>query len=210
MRADKMVVAGLLAAAFIISVPDMAVCQSRATSADHSTRGKASVMPGDPELLTFEMLTPDVDSRLFVDSFLVSLFTMDPGEVYDAYLHPDMTAALSREAFQQQVAELKDVVGPLTRVDLTYLRQEDKGHDGMDGGWTEHVLVFERDPRVQARVEFKRVGDGRWRVTHSGIRSAQLDRLQEARAAAGQAAEGTADGGEEGGDNEPPTPDSRP
>jgi len=210
MRADKIAVAGLLAVAFIIGAPYMAVGQVRDSRPGRSSPGTTSVMPGDPELLSPDMLGPDVDSRLFVDSFLVSLFTMDPGEVYDAYLHPEMKETLGREVFQQQVGELKDVVGPLTRAVLTYLRQENKKYDGMDGGWTEHILIFERDPRVHASVEFRRLVDGRWKVSHSEFQSTQLDRLRQAREAAHQAAKDAEDGPEEGGDDEPPADDSRP
>ena len=210
MRADKIVVAGLLAAACIISTSDMVMGQSGRTNALHRPSRKAHVTPGDPRLLTPEMLTPEVQPRLFVDSFLVSLFTMDSGVVYDAYLHPDLQAILSREAFHEQVATLEAVVGPLTRATVTYLRQVNKKYDGMDGGWTEHLLTFERDPRVHSRVEFRRVTGGHWKVLSSRIDSAQLDRLQREREAARLAGEAAARESEEGGDGEKPSPDSRP
>jgi len=206
MRADEIVIAGLLAAAFVCAAQEMAVGQDQATTPGRSATRKAYVVPGDPGLLTPDMLTRTVDSRLFVDSFLVSLFTQDTGAVYDSYLHPDMTASLSREAFQQQVSELKDAVGPLTRIVLTYLREDNKKYDGADGGWSDHVLVCERDPMVGARVEFKRAADGNWKVIHSEIASGQRDRLQEAREAARPPAAGAADGSQEGGGSEPPIP----
>lgn len=210
MRVDRFAVASLLAVAVFISLPEPASAQSQVNTPPRGARGKAFVVPGDPAILTPEMLTPDVDSRLFVESFLISLFTMESGVVYDAYLHSDMKDSLTREAFHQQVFALKDVVGPLTRVVLTYLRQENQQYDGADGGWTEHVLVFQRDPNVHARVEFKRVADGHWKVIHSGIRSPRLDRLQQAREAARQAAEDTAPPPAAGVDQASGPPVSRP
>ncbi len=210
MRADKIVAAGLLLAAAVISTQTIAVGQRQAPPSRPASLAKAFVTPGDPELLTPEMLTGDVDSRLFVDSFLVSLFTMDTGKVYDAYLHPEMIVALDRESLEQQVAELKDAVGPLARVVLSYLREENRAFDGMDGGWTENTLIFAGDPKVYARVDFRRVADGRWKVIEFEIKSPELARLQQAQAAARKAAEGAAKASPEGGGDEPQSPDSLP
>ena len=206
MRSNKITLAIFLAVVLTMGVPLLAAAQNQAETARRSMPGKAFVTPGDPRLLTPEMLTPDVSSQLFVDSFLVSLFTMDPGVVYDAYLHPELMATLRREDFVKHVVELKDLVGPLQRVGLTYLREENRKYEGMDGGWTDHKLAFEGDPRVTARVEFKRVADGNWKVFHSTVRSPQLDRLQQAREDARKAAGGAAD--ESGGD-EPDSPEQR-
>jgi len=211
MRIDKIAVAAILAVVLCMASPVQAAAQDTATTPRRGTPGKAFITPGDPRLLTPEMLTPDVSPQMFVNSYLVSLFTMDPGVVYDAYLHPELMAALSREVFVNRVVELKELVGPLMRVGLTYLREEHRAYEGMDGGWTEHRLSFEGDPRVQARVEFKRVADGKWKVFHSAIRSPQLDRLQRAREAAREAAAAAAgDTPDEGdGDREPDSPEER-
>ena len=70
-----------------------------------------------------------------------------------------------------------------------------------DRGQANYVLVFDRDGRVDAHVEFVRADDGLWKVTTYALDSPQLERFYQAHTAASA--------GEPGPDSEkdaPPSP----
>jgi hypothetical protein len=92
-----------------------------------------------------------------------------------------------------------------------YLREDNAIYDGADGGFADYLLIFERDPQVRAHVEFRRAGDGFWKVSGYTVASAQADRLQRAEEASRRALEGESPenaGGEGEADpgEEPPPP----
>jgi hypothetical protein len=152
-------------------------------------RVAASLTPDDPVIPAPDELSIDTDSRLFVDSFLVALFREDLEKVYDTYLHSMFTEIATKEAFVEDVAVVRQVVGSLERLVVTYLREDRARYDGADGGWSNHHLIFERDPQVKAHVEFRRAGNGLWKVVGYSIQSAQADRLHRAREASRRATE---------------------
>ncbi len=138
----------------------------------------------DPSIPRAGQLTPDTDSRLFVESFLRALFTDDVAAVYDTYTHSQFQAEVTRATFKTEVKRMRQALGKLDRLALRYLRDEVARYDGADGGWATYVMVTERDPRVNVRVDFRRSGDGFWRVYGYALESAQMERLARARQAA--------------------------
>jgi hypothetical protein len=148
----------------------------------------AWIEPGDPRLPKPEELSPETDSRRFVESFLAGMLDQDLDVLFDAYLHSELKENLGREAFKEQVNGLREAVGGLQRLTVVYFREENARYDGADGGWANHVMVTERDPQVNVRVDFRRGGDGLWQVYAYSVRSAQMDRVQAAREAAEKAA----------------------
>lgn len=182
--AASLLVAGswLLAAGSVPAMPGPAPQGGRSGGVD------TIVDVDDPSLLTVEQMSPESDSKRVVDSFLVAAFTGDLDMVYDAYLHPEVQSEVSREEFAGKIMQLRQAVGSLDKVILTYLRETPRTYNGMDGGWTENMLVFERDPRVEARVDFRRVENGLWKIFNYAFLSKQLERAMAAKAAAMDAA----------------------
>jgi hypothetical protein len=80
----------------------------------------------------------------------------------------------------------------------------------MDGGWTNNLLVFERDPGVSARVDFRRVEDGHWKIFNYAFSSQQLERALAAKAAAMEAAKGVPAGSDENAAGETPASEPPP
>jgi hypothetical protein len=141
----------------------------------------------DPSIPGADALGTDTDSRLFVESFLRGLFLTDTGTLYDAYLHNQLRDALGRSDFLAQVKQMRQALGKLDRLAVRYLRDENDRYDGADGGWANYVLVTERDPNVNVRVDYRRGGDGLWRVFNYTVQSAQLERVDRTLDAAGKA-----------------------
>lgn len=151
--------------------------------------GEAVRKPDDPRIPLPGDLGPGTDPRLFVESFIVSLADRTPKRVYETYLNDEFRGRFSEQQFIDSVLDLRRAAGPLQRLAVRYLREENGRYEGRDGGHADYVLVFERDPRVDIRVEFRRDGDGLWRVLDYSLQSPLLDRLAQARA---EAARGTA------------------
>jgi hypothetical protein len=211
MKRDLILAAFLLAAGSWLAVADgVAAMQAQAQSSGSGGRIKTYVDVGDDSLLTPEQMTPETDSRRVVDSFLVGAFTGDLDTVYDAYLHPEVQADVTREDFTAQIMQMRQAAGSLSRVILTYLRETPRTYEGMDGGWTENLLVFERDPRVGARVDFRRVEDGHWKIFNYAFSSQQLERALAAKAAAMEAAKGVPAGSDENAAAETPASEPPP
>lgn len=212
MKVESILTTGLLALSLLVPTPGAAASpqekDAAATGGQSTTpnnRVKTYVEVGDPSLLALDGMTPASDSREVVDAFLVSAFTLDGDDVYDAFIHPSLASQVSREEFKDQIGQLSRANGKLSRVYLTYLRETPRMYNGVDGGWTENILVFERDPRVSARVDFRRTSEGEWRVVNYTFTSAQLDRVLRNK----EAAERTAEEQEQAGEAapaEPPTP----
>ena len=185
MRNEKVLTAGLLlAGSWLVAVGLVAAIPNPAPQTGKAGGIKTVVDVDDPSLLTVEQMSPESDSRRVVDSFLVAAFTGDLDMVYDAYLHPEVQDEVTREEFAASIMQLRQAAGRLSKVILTYLRETPRTYDGMDGGWTENLLVFERDPRVEARVDFRRVEGGLWKIYNYAFASKQLERALAAKAAA--------------------------
>jgi len=212
MKRDRLMATALLVAgSWMAAAGITASAQAQDPAPVTAGRVKTYIDVDDPSLLTAEQLSPDSDSRRVVDSFLVSAFTGDLGMVYDTYLHPMVQRKVTREAFAEQLIQIRQAVGGLSKVFLTYLRETNGTYAGMDGGWTENMLVFERDPRVGARIDFRRVENGLWKITDYAFTSQQLERVLRTRAAALEAAQAAGDAAAEGMDETPdPTPPPQP
>lgn len=183
----------------------------RDVSRGQGRRSTAAVTPDDPIIPAPGELTAGTDSRRFTESFLVALFGDDLGMVYDTYMHALFTGKVSGDAFLADVEKVRGTVGPLERLAVMYLREENAAYDGADGGFADYLLVFQRDPQVKAHVEFRRAGDGLWKVSGYSVGSAQADRLQRAeeasrRALEGESQEAAGGEGQEDPGEEPPPP----
>jgi hypothetical protein len=180
---------------------------ARDAASPQARRSTAAVAPDDPTIPAPGELSPGTDSRRFAESFLVALFGNDLALVYDTYLHNLFTDKVSRDAFTADAMKVRETLGPLERIAVLYLREDNAIYDGADGGFADYLMVFQRDPQVKAHVEFRRGGDGLWKVTGYRVGSAQADRLQRAEEASrraleaesqeGAGGEGQADPGEE-------------
>lgn len=203
------IVPGMLAAIVLAGIACMsrAAVQSEAGPQRRSrgTPVKASRAFDDPMIPSPEELGPDTPARAFVESFLVALAGRQQGEVYDLYLDKRFQVQVSRESFVRHMDELTKVLGQLDRLAVVYFRQDNEDGPLPDRGRADYVLVFERDPRVDAHVEFERGGDRLWRVTNYSLNSPLLERLYRARSAAG-AGEQDEDAGTRSEAPRPPSP----
>jgi hypothetical protein len=209
-RLARPVVAGALLLTMGIG---LAAAQTAGQTGSQRTQGRrttAAITPDDPIIPGPDELSVETDSRLFVESFLVALFQEDLGLVYDTYLHSLFTDRVTRDAFVADAGKVRRTVGPLEKIAVLYLREDNAAYDGADGGFADHLLVFQRDPQVRSHVEFRRSGSGLWKVSGYRVGSAQADRLQRAEEASRRALEEAppeeAGGGEQqdAGEEQPP------
>jgi len=130
--------------------------------------------------------------------------------VYDTYMHTLFTDKVTRDAFVADAGKVRRTVGSLERLAVMYLREDNAIYDGADGGFADYLLIFQRDPQVRAHVEFRRAGDGLWRVSGYTVGSAQAERLERAEEASRRALEGESqeagggEGQEDPGEEPPP------
>jgi hypothetical protein len=140
----------------------------------------AALTPDDPIIPAPGELSRETDSRRFVESFLVALFQEDLGLVYDTYLHSLYTDVVTKEAFAADVGKVRGLLGPLDRLAVMYLREDNAVYAGADGGYAEFLMLFQRDPQVTVHVEFRRAGDGMWSVSRYMIKSVLAENLRRA------------------------------
>jgi hypothetical protein len=146
-------------------------------------------LPDDPRIPAPADLTPATDSRLFVESFVVGLMGRTPGVVYGTYLDEAYRGQFTEDAFTRATLEARQVLGGLQRMVVLHLREEGEAPRQPAGGYAEYILVFEKDPRVEMRVDFHRDSARSWRVSDYTLRSPLLERLAQARAAAARTAD---------------------
>jgi hypothetical protein len=78
-------VAGALLLALGIGVTPAQKTYETDVTREQGRRSSAAVTPDDPAIPAPGALNTGTDSRRFVESFLVALFSGDPGMVYDTY-----------------------------------------------------------------------------------------------------------------------------
>ena len=136
--------------------------------------------PDDTAIPAPAHLQTTTTPRAFVESFLVAVGTGDAQVVHETYLHERFKQQFPQAPFVRRMGELIGAVGELEFLAIQHLRQKNGVGSVPDQGQADYVLVFDRDRRVEAHVEFVRGADGLWKVTTYSLDSPQLQRLYQA------------------------------
>ncbi|MFQ5671122.1 MAG: DUF4019 domain-containing protein [Acidobacteriota bacterium] len=141
----------------------------------------------DPGIPSPDEFSPSTDSRLFAESFFKALSEGSLEAVYQDYFQDSFKSKVPPEVFNEKISRMRQALGPLRKLRLVRLKQINKAFGGRDGGFVAFVLVYDHDPRVKGRVDFRRDDHGMWRIANYGLISTQMERQQRAREAARKA-----------------------
>ncbi|MFQ5766416.1 MAG: hypothetical protein ACE5ID_00300 [Acidobacteriota bacterium] len=139
-------------------------------------------MPDDPGIPTPDHLSPETDSRDFVESFIVSLDHGEVGGIYRRYFNRRFGRQYTLKTFSDFITQFRKAVGSLEKISILHLREDNRRYEGADGGFADFLLQFAHDPAVNLHVEFRRDTDRLWKVQSYFLSSKRLDRFLKAQA----------------------------